>query len=68
MAQILESFNPLLIEHFSKMAIFIEKSPVASSNCYKTIKNASILIKLGKNVDWTVAFEQTCSVLNFLLP
>jgi hypothetical protein len=37
------------------MAVFIEKPPVSSSNCYKTIKNASILIKLGTNVDWTIA-------------
>jgi hypothetical protein len=34
-----------------KMAVFIEKPPVTSSNCYETIKNASILIKLGTNVD-----------------
>jgi hypothetical protein len=50
------------------MAVFIEKSPVTSSNCYKTIKTTSILIKLGTNVDWTSAFETTCSGLNFLLP
>jgi hypothetical protein len=28
------------------------------------MKNASILIKLGTNVDWTIAFVTTCSVLN----
>jgi hypothetical protein len=50
------------------MAVFIEKSLVTSSNCYKTIKTASILIKLGTNVDLTIAFVSTCSVLNFLLP
>jgi hypothetical protein len=50
------------------MAVFIEKSPVTSSNCYKTIKTASILIKLGTNVDWTIAFATTCSGLNYLLP
>jgi hypothetical protein len=50
------------------MAVFIEKSPVTSLNCYKTIKFASILIKLGTNVDWTIAFVTTCSGLNFLLP
>jgi hypothetical protein len=33
------------------MAVFIEKPPVTSSNCYETMKNASILMKLGKNVD-----------------
>jgi hypothetical protein len=50
------------------MTVFIEKPPVTSSNCYETMKNASILIKLGINVDWTIAFATTCSVLNFLLP
>jgi hypothetical protein len=29
------------------MAVFIEKPPVTSSNGYGTMKNASILIKLG---------------------
>jgi hypothetical protein len=48
------------------MAIFIEKYPVTSSN--KTIKTISIQIKLGTNVDWTIDFVPTCSVLNFLLP
>jgi hypothetical protein len=56
--------NPLPHEHFVK----IEKSPVKSSNCYKTIKTASIQIKLGTHVDWNIAFVTTCSVLNFLLP
>jgi hypothetical protein len=43
--------NPLLHEHFVKKKIN-EKSPVTSSNCYKTIKKtASILIKLGTNVE-----------------
>jgi hypothetical protein len=50
------------------MAVFIEKSPFTSSNCYKIIKTASIPIKLGTNIDWTTAFVTTCSVLNFLLP
>jgi hypothetical protein len=50
------------------MAVFIEQSPVTSSNCYKTMKNTSILIKLGTNVDWTIASVTTCSDLNFLLP
>jgi hypothetical protein len=50
------------------MAVLTEKPPVTSSNCYVTMKNASILIKLGTNVDWTIAFVKTCSVLNFLLP
>jgi hypothetical protein len=51
-----------------KMAVFTEKPPVKSSNCYETMKNASILIRLGTNVDWTIAFVTTCSVLNFLFP
>jgi hypothetical protein len=56
-----------------KMAVFIEKSLVTSSYCYKTIKPASILIKLGTNIDWTIAFATTCSILLnqcliFLLP
>jgi hypothetical protein len=51
-----------------KMTVFIEKSPVTSSNCCKTIKTASILIKLGTNLDLTIAFATTCSGLNFLLP
>jgi hypothetical protein len=50
------------------MAVFIEKSPVTSSNYYNTIKTASTLIKLGTNVDWTIVLATTCSGLNFLLP
>jgi hypothetical protein len=34
-----------------KMAVFIEKPPATSSNCYETMKNASVLIKLGTNGD-----------------
>jgi hypothetical protein len=34
----------------AKMAVFIEKPPVTSSNCYEAIRNASILMKLGTNV------------------
>jgi hypothetical protein len=37
------------------MAVYIEKPPVTSSNCYETMKNASILILLGTNIDWTIA-------------
>jgi hypothetical protein len=48
------------------MAVFIEKPPVTSSNCFETIKNVSILIKLGNNVDCTIAFVTAFSVLNFL--
>jgi hypothetical protein len=33
------------------MAIFIEKPPVTGSNCYETMKNALILVKLGTKVD-----------------
>jgi hypothetical protein len=50
------------------MDLVIEKSPVTSSNCYKTINTASILIKLGTNVEWTIAFVTTFSGFNFLLP
>jgi hypothetical protein len=50
------------------MAVFIEKTPVTSSNRFKTIQTASILINLGTNVDWTIAFVTTCSDLNLLLP
>jgi hypothetical protein len=32
------------------------------------MKNASILMKLGTNVDWTIASVTACSILNFLLP
>jgi hypothetical protein len=49
------------------MAVFIEKPPDTSSNCYETVKNASIFIKLGTTVDWTIAFVTGCSNLNFLL-
>jgi hypothetical protein len=38
------------------MAVFIEKPPVTSSNCYGTMKNASILM----NVDWTTASVIAC--------
>jgi hypothetical protein len=30
---------------------YLQKPPVTSSNCYETMKNASIVIKLGTNVD-----------------
>jgi hypothetical protein len=50
------------------MVVFIDKPPVRSSNCYETMKDVSILIDLGTNVDWTIALETTYSVLNFLLP
>jgi hypothetical protein len=42
------------------MVVFIEKSPITSLNSYKTIKTAPILIKLGTNVDWIIAFVTTC--------
>jgi hypothetical protein len=50
------------------MAIFIEKPPVTSSNCYETMKNASILMKLGIIVDYTIASVTACSIVNYLLP
>jgi hypothetical protein len=49
------------------MAVFIEKPPVTSSDSYETIKDVSIFIKLGTNVDWAKAFVRACSILNFLL-
>jgi hypothetical protein len=42
------------------MAVFIDKPLVTSSNCYETMKNASILMKLGTNVDWTIASITAC--------
>jgi hypothetical protein len=51
-----------------KMAVFIEKPPVTSSNCYETMKNASILMKLGTNLDYTIASVTACSIVNLLLP
>jgi hypothetical protein len=42
--------------------------PVTSSNCYETMKNASILMKLGTNVDKTIASVTACSIVNFLFP
>jgi hypothetical protein len=50
-----------------KMAVFIEKPPVTSSNCYKTKINDSILMKLGTNVNWTIPSVTACSILIFLL-
>jgi long-subunit fatty acid transport protein len=50
------------------MAVFIEKSPVTSSNCYNTIKTALTLITLGTNVSWTITLATTGLGLNFLLP
>jgi hypothetical protein len=44
------------------MAVFIEKPPFTSSNCYETMKKTSILMKLGTNVDWTIPS------VTFLLP
>jgi hypothetical protein len=43
------TFNPM--SSLRKMAVFIEKPHVTSSNCYETLKNASMLMKLGTNVD-----------------
>jgi hypothetical protein len=49
-----------------KMVVYAEKPPVTSSNCYETMKNVSIPVKLGTNVDWTIASVTACSILNFL--
>jgi hypothetical protein len=48
--KVFDSVSPLTFYPTSmlrKMAVFIEKPPVTSANCYKTMKNASILMKLG---------------------
>jgi hypothetical protein len=60
--------NLLPHEHIEKMVVFFEKHPVTSSNCYETMKNASILMKLATNVDWKIISLTACSILNFLLP
>jgi hypothetical protein len=54
--------NPFLHEHIVKNGLFIENRPVTSSTCYETMKNASILMKLGTNVDWTIASVTACSI------
>jgi hypothetical protein len=46
------------------MAVYIEKPPVTSSNINETMKNASILIQHGTNVEWTI---KASSILNFLI-
>jgi hypothetical protein len=50
------------------MAVFSEKPPVTSSNCFENMKNASILMKLGTSVDWTIASVTAFSIINFLIP
>jgi hypothetical protein len=60
------AINPFPHEHIVKNGRFHWKA--YCYNCYETMKNASILIKLGTNVDWIIAFVTTCSVCNFLLP
>jgi hypothetical protein len=47
------------------MAVFIEKAPVTSSNCYETMKNASILMKLGTNVEWNITSVYSMLHLKF---
>jgi hypothetical protein len=49
------------------MGVFIEKCPVTSSNCYETMKNTSILMKLGTNVDWTISLCNGKLNLKFLV-
>jgi hypothetical protein len=46
------------------MAVYIQEPPVTSSNCYETMKNASILMKLGTNVDHSLCNN----MLNLKLP
>jgi hypothetical protein len=48
------------------MVVSIGKPPVTSSDCYETIKDVLIMIKLGTNADWTIAFVTACSILKFL--
>jgi hypothetical protein len=36
------AIKPLLHEHFVKNGCFLENPPVTSSNCYVTLKDASI--------------------------
>jgi hypothetical protein len=43
------NFNPMSI--WRKISVVIEKPPVTSSNCHETMRNASILMELGSNVD-----------------
>jgi hypothetical protein len=50
------------------MAVFIKRPPVTSSNCYETMKNDSVLMKLGTHLDWTIVPVTACSFFNFLLP
>jgi hypothetical protein len=51
---------------------YCEKWPFSLKSLLLQVQTAmklwKILIKLGTNVDWTIAFVTTCSVLNFLLP
>jgi hypothetical protein len=61
-------FNPFLHEHIMNNGRFHWKPSDTSSNCYKTKKNAAILMKLGINFDCTIASVTACSNLNFLLP
>jgi hypothetical protein len=42
-----------------KNGLFTEKPLVTKSNCYETIKDASIFIKLGSHIDWAMAFTVT---------
>jgi hypothetical protein len=51
-----------------KRAVFVEKPPVTSSNCYETMNTFSILMKVGTKVDWTISFVKAWSILNFLSP
>jgi hypothetical protein len=47
------------------MAVFIEKPPVTSSNCYETMKNASILT--SRNFDAKASsrrIENNCIIIN----
>jgi hypothetical protein len=48
-----------------KMTVFIEKPPVTSSKCYKTLKNALILMKLGRYVNLIIISVTTNSIIIF---
>jgi hypothetical protein len=58
------TFYPISI--LWKMTVFIWKPAVTSSNCYKTMKNASILMKLSTYINWPIASVTRCSIVNLL--
>jgi hypothetical protein len=61
-------FERRISTSFVKKSVCIEKPPVTSSNCYETMKKASILFKLGSFVESTIDSETAYTILNFPLP